>query len=258
MRPDIYAAHLGTNYCSGFSPQKDTHNYEYVDEQAAAEYFIQAIERAADTLSPPQAHKELEHSERNDSLHLVNKRLEEFYGPLYFIVEAGEKSFRALQEHIGKTSFRPDNLTESEYKEWRTWYIKVLHPQNLQKEKIIIEKSYLIDGDKIPPCLVDFISHISFYKAIIERWDNNDFSISSPLIVHPESPCRSRSGLFPGTVQVQAPLLSSALPPIFCRKAQCQGQSQDLPGLHSSTSYAKRRRRAAKSQWDFEDPPAID
>lgn len=29
-------------------------NYEYVDEQAAAEYFVQAIERAADTLSPPQ------------------------------------------------------------------------------------------------------------------------------------------------------------------------------------------------------------
>jgi hypothetical protein len=131
--------------------------------------------------------KERKLRQRNDSLNLVNKRLEEFYGPLYFIVEAGEKSFRALQEHLGKTSFRPDNLTESEYKEWRTWYINVFHPQNLQKERIIIEKSYLIDGDEIPPCLVDFISHISFYKAIIERWKNNDFSVSSPLIGHPDS-----------------------------------------------------------------------
>jgi hypothetical protein len=31
-----------------------TSNYEYVDEQAAAEYFVQAIDRAATTLSQPQ------------------------------------------------------------------------------------------------------------------------------------------------------------------------------------------------------------
>ena len=112
---------------------------------------------------------------RQSKLLLINKRLEEFYGPLYFQSDSGEKSYQELLEKSGKQRVSI-NPTDEDLKEWRVWYKNVFHPYNLGMEKIILEKSYLILEEEIPQTLLDFISHISPYKAIVAKWDNKDYS----------------------------------------------------------------------------------
>ena len=45
---------------------------------------------------------------RRDKLRLVNKRLNEFYGPLYVASEAGNIAYRSLLNRQGKDKKRPD------------------------------------------------------------------------------------------------------------------------------------------------------
>lgn len=112
---------------------------------------------------------------RQSRLALVNKRLEEFYGPLFFRSFSGEKSYQELLKKLGRTQVS-SHPTKKDLKEWRIWYKTVFHPDNLEIEKIILEKSYLIREEEIPQPLIDFISHISPYKAIVAKWENEDFS----------------------------------------------------------------------------------
>ena len=112
---------------------------------------------------------------RLETLDLLNKRIEEFYGPLYFRLEEGRRSYETLLEKLGKEFVQKD-ATEQDLLEWRDWYRNVFHPSNLQIEKIIIEKSYLTTEDEIPKCLIDFVIHFSGYKVLIVRWNNGDFS----------------------------------------------------------------------------------
>lgn len=113
--------------------------------------------------------------QRQARLTLINKQLEEFYGPLFFRSVSGEKSYGELLRKTGRSQVSL-NPTKRELKEWRIWYKTVFHPDNLEIEKIILEKSYLIREEEIPQALTDFISHISPYKAIVAKWEYKDYS----------------------------------------------------------------------------------
>src|SRR5271166_2765627 len=56
---------------------------------------------------------------RRDKLDLVNKRLNEFYGPLYVASEAGNIAYRSLLNRQGKTQSFP--ILDDEMKEWMLW-----------------------------------------------------------------------------------------------------------------------------------------
>jgi hypothetical protein len=49
-------------------------------------------------------------------------------------------------------------------------------PLNDVREKIIIEKAYLIVEEKMPQCLLDFVTHVVGYKAVLSKWNNGDYS----------------------------------------------------------------------------------
>jgi hypothetical protein len=112
---------------------------------------------------------------RASNLALINKRLEEFYGPLYFRSISGGESYNTLLQKIGKSRVS-DNPNEAELIEWRIWYITVFHPYNLDVEKIIINHSYLIMEENIPESLIQFVAHISEYKSIIAKWEKFDYT----------------------------------------------------------------------------------
>ena len=46
-------------------------------------------------------------AQRRDKLELVNKRLNEFYGPLYVASEAGNIAYRSLLKRLGKKQSYP-------------------------------------------------------------------------------------------------------------------------------------------------------
>jgi hypothetical protein len=111
---------------------------------------------------------------RADMLRLVNKRLNEFYGPLYVASQAGNIAYRSLLKKQGKTQSEP--ILDSEMKEWVLWMTTIFMPLNDVREKIIIEKAYLVVEEQMPHCLLDFVTHVVGYKAVLAKWQDGDFS----------------------------------------------------------------------------------
>jgi hypothetical protein len=111
---------------------------------------------------------------RRDKLDLVNRRLNEFYGPLYVASQAGNIAYRSLLKKQGKMQSFP--ILDDEMKEWMLWMTTIFMPLNDVREKIIIEKAYLIIEEQMPHCLLDFVTHVVGYKAVLAKWAKDDFS----------------------------------------------------------------------------------
>jgi hypothetical protein len=111
---------------------------------------------------------------RKDKLELVNRRLNEFYGPLYVASQAGNIAYRSLLKKQGKTQSFP--ILDSEMKEWMLWMTTIFMPLNDEREKIIIKKAYLIVEEQMPQCLLDFVTHVVGYKAVMAKWAEGDYS----------------------------------------------------------------------------------
>jgi hypothetical protein len=111
---------------------------------------------------------------RTDMLKLVNMRLNEFYGPLFVASQAGNIAYRSLLKKQGKTQSEP--ILDSEMKEWVLWMTTIFMPLNDIREKIIIEKAYLIVEERMPQCLLDFVTHVVGYKAVLSKWSEGDYS----------------------------------------------------------------------------------
>ncbi len=111
---------------------------------------------------------------RRDKLRLVNKRLNEFYGPLYVASQAGHIAYRSLLKKQGKAQCHP--IRDEDLKEWILWMTTIFAPLNDIREKIIIQKAYLIVEEEMPACLLEFVTHVVGYKAVIAKWAEGDFS----------------------------------------------------------------------------------
>jgi len=111
---------------------------------------------------------------RQDKLALVNRRLNEFYGPLYVASQAGNIAYRSLLQKQGKTKSHP--ILDSEMKEWMLWMKTIFMPLNDIREKVIIEKAHLIVEEQMPQCLLDFVTHVVGYKAVLSKWAEDDYS----------------------------------------------------------------------------------
>ena len=111
---------------------------------------------------------------RKDKLDLVNRRLNEFYGPLYVASQAGNIAYRSLLNKMGKAQSFP--ILDSEVKEWILWMTTIFMPLNDEREKIIIKKAYLIVEEQMPRCLLDFVTHVVGYKAVLKKWSEGDYS----------------------------------------------------------------------------------
>ena len=111
---------------------------------------------------------------RRDKLDLVNKRLNEFYGPLYVASQAGNIAYRSLLKKQGKIQSEP--ITDEDLKDWVLWMRTIFIPLNEIREKIIIEKAHLIVEEHMPQCLLDFVTHVVGYKAVLHKWAEGDYS----------------------------------------------------------------------------------
>ena len=111
---------------------------------------------------------------RTARLQLVDRRLNEFYGPLYVASQAGNIAYRSLLQRQGKTQCHP--VAPAEIKEWMLWMNTVFMPLNDIREKIIIEKAHLIVEEQMPRCLLDFVTHVVGYKAVLAKWAEGDYS----------------------------------------------------------------------------------
>jgi len=127
-------------------------------------------------------------SRKKDQLDLVNKRLNEFYGPLYVATQAGHIAYDALMKKLGKRAHvfeGEEEPTPSELDEWYLWMRTVFTPLNDIREKIIIEKAHLIIEEQMPNCLVEFVTHVVGYRAVLAKWQRGDFAEKYSIIDFP-------------------------------------------------------------------------
>jgi len=122
-------------------------------------------------------------AQRADKLKLVNMRLNEFYGPLYVASQAGHIAYISMLRKQGKE--KNIIVTEEELKDWILWLNTIFMPLNNIREKIIIEKAYLIVEQEMPQCLLEFVTHVVGYKAVLAKWSRGDYSERRSLIDFP-------------------------------------------------------------------------
>ncbi|MDR3740878.1 MAG: hypothetical protein P4L40_17825 [Terracidiphilus sp.] len=111
---------------------------------------------------------------RQDKLRLVNERLNQFYGPLYVASEAGDIAYRSLLRRQGK--FKSEPIRDEDLKEWILWMNTIFMPLNDIRERVIIEKASMIIEEEMPQCLLDFVTHVVGYKAVMAKWAEGDYS----------------------------------------------------------------------------------
>ena len=124
---------------------------------------------------------------RKERLDLINRQINQFYGPLFVSVNTSDVAYRAyLQKIEGRKSIDTGmSFTDYENKEWEIWFESVFMPLNLVGEKAILENAYLIREAEMPKCLIDFLTHVSAYKALLKKWEMGDKTEVMPLIDFP-------------------------------------------------------------------------
>src|SRR5258708_40120115 len=83
---------------------------------------------------------------RKERLDLIERRLNEFYGPLYVASVAADLGYRTLLNRLHRrTIFDPnDPPTEEQLQEWRSWIKLVLVPLDNIPEQLILHNAHLI------------------------------------------------------------------------------------------------------------------
>jgi len=113
---------------------------------------------------------------RKERLNLLNKQINEFYGPLYILTESSSAAFSTLRHRLGGIHVfkNSKNPTAKELEEWHIWVVSVFVPLNEKIENTILNNAHLIRERDIPSCLLKFISHSITYKSILYKWDSGD------------------------------------------------------------------------------------
>jgi hypothetical protein len=125
---------------------------------------------------------------RKEKLELINKQINQFYGPLFVSVNTSDIAYKAYLKKIENRKSVDSGISFNEYenKEWEIWLESVFMPLNLFGEKVILENAYLIREAEMPECLIKFLTHVSAYKALLKKWENGDKNEVMPLIDFPK------------------------------------------------------------------------
>lgn len=127
-------------------------------------------------------------SKRKERLELIEKRINEFYGPLYISNMAGKTAYLTLLKKLGKKQVfdETDPPDEKQLKEWRIWSETVFKPLNNFQEELIYKNAHLLMDKEIPQCLIDFVTCVSEWKTILKKWELGDFSEQTAMLDFPE------------------------------------------------------------------------
>jgi hypothetical protein len=126
---------------------------------------------------------------RKDQLDHVDRQLRKLYGPLFALNHVSNIAWLAFRQKYrpGKDSYwrSEPKPTAEEEEAWRLWMATVIMPLLLRMEEVVLKHSDLIEEQDMPQCFIDLISHISAYKAVVQKWSNGDYSEHVSVIRFP-------------------------------------------------------------------------
>ena len=81
------------------------------------------------------------------------------------------------------TFWKPDSpVDDTDADAFRLWIRAVFMPLNRQMMDLVVNRADLLEGTKIPECLLDLCAHISSYEALLEQWEKQDFTMNEPMV----------------------------------------------------------------------------
>ena len=128
-------------------------------------------------------------AKRSDKLRFIERQINEFYGPLYITGKVGKimlEALRSKRDAFGIRFLNEDSpKSKEDISEWRIWVENIFMPLNRKRQEIIIDKAHLIREEEIPFCLLQFITHVAGYEALLNKWEKDDFSESVSFFAFP-------------------------------------------------------------------------
>jgi len=129
---------------------------------------------------------QLELARWNQRLDLINSRLNNFYGPLYVLSEVGRMAYQTLVDKMGgEAIFRQTPIAEDVLNEWKIWVENIYIPLNQEIEELILQNAHLIREEEFPASLLLFVMHAASYKAMLAKWQQNDYREYLPKVDYP-------------------------------------------------------------------------
>ena len=106
------------------------------------------------------------------SLKYTERQLEELYGPLAFLILEGKRTFKDLLEMLGRNYvfLEDESLPEDELKLWLFWVENDLLPRNEMIKELLMTKTHLIEGTKMPASYLSFLDHHNSWRINHLRW----------------------------------------------------------------------------------------
>jgi hypothetical protein len=147
---------------------------------------------------------------RKDQLNLINQKIAEFYGPLYILTETSKRAFEARRMLLESQGKNIDPKTDEEFAEWRIWLESVFMPLNLQIEELIKQKAFLIQEEKVPECMLDFITHVSGYKAGLQKCKDTPTSDVNSIRDYPKNLDTHVSKAYTDLKEIQLKLIGTS------------------------------------------------
>ena len=74
-------------------------------------------------------------------------------------------------------------------KSWRSGDFgmsNIFMPINLKMEQVIVENAHLIEGVAMPAPFLELLAHVEVYRAVIKKWEKNDFSEHTSYLDFPQ------------------------------------------------------------------------
>jgi hypothetical protein len=102
----------------------------------------------------------------------IERQLEELYGPLFFLIIEGRRTFRDLLDALGRNYvFQEDrHLSPDELKTWLFWVDYDFLPRNEKMKQLLESKTHLLVDAIIPDSYLTFIDHHNSWKVNHCRW----------------------------------------------------------------------------------------
>ena len=94
------------------------------------------------------------------------------------------KGFRS-RHRPNRAYFDGTKLSEKDLAAWRLWMTTVFMPINTKLYDLILTKSDLLIETEMPQCLLLLCAHVAAYQAVLEQWNNKDFSEHVSVVEYP-------------------------------------------------------------------------
>jgi hypothetical protein len=126
---------------------------------------------------------------RKAQIKFISDQVQNLYGPLFSLSHASREawvSFRSRCRPVGAFFDNQSPPNDQELDEWRLWMSNVFMPINLKMEQVIVENAHLIEGVAIPTPFLQLLAHVEVYRAVIKKWERNDFTQHTSYLNFPE------------------------------------------------------------------------